>query len=120
MRADLDDLVIALYVTIDEQLDRRHRWGRPPRLSDAELVCLAVAQVLLGCNSERRWLRFARVRLGHLFPYLPSQAGYNKRLRAAAGHLAWAIRCLAIRERGGDQTQESLAEFLAKLATLDS
>jgi threonyl-tRNA synthetase len=27
---------------------------------------------------------------------------------------------LAIRERGGDQTQESLAEFLAKLATLDS
>jgi threonyl-tRNA synthetase len=27
---------------------------------------------------------------------------------------------LAIRERGGEQTQESLAEFLAKLATLDS
>jgi len=28
--------------------------GRPPRLSDAELVCLAVAQVLLGFDSERR------------------------------------------------------------------
>jgi threonyl-tRNA synthetase len=27
---------------------------------------------------------------------------------------------LAIRERGGEQTEESLADFLAKLATLDS
>ena len=100
MRADLDDLVIALYVTVDDQLRPRIGPGRRPVLSDAELVCLAVAQVLLGCNSERRWLRFARRRLGHLFPYLPDQAGYNKRLRAAAGLVAWAIRCLAIREAG--------------------
>ena len=27
---------------------------------------------------------------------------------------------LAIRERGGEQTEESLADFLKKLATLDS
>jgi hypothetical protein len=100
VRADLDDLVTALYVTIDEQLAPRCGPGRRPALSDAELVCLAVAQVLLGCHSERRWLRFARARLGHLVPYLPGQAGYNKRLRAAAGLVAWAIRCLAVRERG--------------------
>ena len=40
MRAGLDDLVIALYVTIDELLGpdpRRGRPGRKPRLSDAEL-----------------------------------------------------------------------------------
>jgi hypothetical protein len=42
--------------------------GRPPRLSDAELVCLAVAQVLLGYDFERRWLRAVGDRLGHLFP----------------------------------------------------
>ena len=58
MCAVLDDLVIALYVTVDELLGKRPGPGRPPRLSDAELVCLAVAKVLLGCNSERRWLRF--------------------------------------------------------------
>jgi hypothetical protein len=29
---------------------------------------LAVAQVLLGFDTERRWLRFAGRRLGHLFP----------------------------------------------------
>lgn len=97
MHACLDDLVIALYVTIDELLGPRRGPGHPPRLSDAELVCLAVAQVLLGARSERHWLRFARDRLGHLFPYLPGQAGYNKRLRAAAHHISLAIRHLAVR-----------------------
>jgi Transposase DDE domain len=57
---------------------------------------LAVAQVLLGARSERHWLRFARDRLGHLFPYLPGQAGYDKRLRAAAHHVSLAIRHLAM------------------------
>ena len=72
MHADLDTLCIALYVMVDDQLGPRRGPGRKPRLSDAELVCLAVAQVLLGCSSERRWLRFAGRRLGHLFPYLPT------------------------------------------------
>jgi Transposase DDE domain len=92
VRTDLDDLVTALYVTIDDLFGPRRGPGHPPKLSDAELVCLAVAQVLLGARSERHWLRFAHTRLGHLFPYLPGQAGYNKRLRAA-GHLV----CVAIR-----------------------
>jgi hypothetical protein len=96
VRIDLDDLVIALYVTIDDLLGPRLGPGHPPKLSDAELVCLAVAQVLLGARSERHWLRFARDRLGHLFPYLPGQASYNKRLRAAAHHISLAIRHLAI------------------------
>jgi hypothetical protein len=97
VHATLDDLVIALYVTIDDLLGPRRGPGRPPKLSDAELVCLAVAQVLVGARSERRWLRFARARLGHLFPYLPGQAGYNKRLRAAAHLVCVAIDDLARR-----------------------
>jgi len=95
MRADLDDLVVALYVTVDELVGPRPGPGRPPKLSDAELVCLAVAQVLLGARSERHWLRFAQTRLGHLFPYLPKQSGYNKRLRGAAHLVSLAIRHLA-------------------------
>jgi Transposase DDE domain len=95
VHADLDDLVIALYVTIDDLLGPRRGCGRPPKLSDSELVCLAVAQVLLGARSERHWLRFAHARLGHLFPYLPGQSGYNKRLRAAGHQLCLAIRHLA-------------------------
>jgi hypothetical protein len=95
VRADLDDLVIALYVTIDELLEPRRGPGRRPKLSDAELVCLAVAQVLLGCSSERRWLRLVGQRLGHLFPYLPTPSAYNRRLRRAAPLVALAIADLA-------------------------
>ena len=95
MHADLDTLVIALYVMVDDLLGPRTGPGRRPRLSDAELVCLAVAQVLLGCGSERRWLRLAGQRLGHLFPYLPTPSAYNRRLRRAGSLVALAIQDLA-------------------------
>ncbi len=97
MQADLDTLVIALYVTIDELLGPRRGPGRPPRRSDAELVCLAVAQVLVGFGSERRWLRFAGRRLGHLVPYLPTPSADNRRLRRAAGVVTLALDELARR-----------------------
>jgi hypothetical protein len=92
--ATLDDLVTALYVFIDDLLasQPRRRLGRPPRLSDAELICLAVAQVLLDAGSERAWLRRVRRRLGHLFPYIPQQPGYNKRLRALAPTICAVLR----------------------------
>lgn len=93
MRACLDDLVVALYVFIDDLVDPPRRAGRRPRISDAELVCLAIAQVLLDAGSERQWLRIVRDRLGHLFPYVPQQPGYNKRLRALA-----PIICAVLRE----------------------
>jgi hypothetical protein len=84
--ADLDTLLTALYVLIDDHVvpPSRRRPGRPKQLSDAELVCLAVAQVLLGARSEHHWLRMCYGRLGHLFPYLPKQPGYHKRVKAAA------------------------------------
>ena len=45
-------------------------------------LAVAVAQVLLDCPGDRRFLALARWRLGHLFSYLPKQSGYNKRVRA--------------------------------------
>jgi len=72
----------------------RPRSELQPRLSDAELVTLAVMQALLGYTSEARWIRHARASLGHLFPYLPGQPGYNRRLRAAA-LITMLIRLLA-------------------------
>jgi hypothetical protein len=96
VHACLDDLVIALYVTIDELLEPRRGPGCRPRLSDAELVCLAVAQVLLGYDSERRWLRAVADRLGHLFPYVCGQAAYNRRLRRAAPLVTQILSALAV------------------------
>jgi hypothetical protein len=52
-------------------------------------------QALLGFTSEARWLRHADRHLRHLFPYLPGQSGYNKRLRGAGLLLRHAIRAVA-------------------------
>jgi hypothetical protein len=98
----LDTLATALYVKTDDLLkDSPHLapWrpavGIAPKLTDAELVTLAMMQALLGFTSEAKWLRHARAHLGHLFPYLPKQPGYNKRLRKAAGLLRRVSRLLA-------------------------
>jgi hypothetical protein len=66
-------------------------------LTAAEVVCLAVAQVLLRCDDERRWLRVAPARVGHLFPRLPGRSAYNARLKDAAGLIEAALRWLAAR-----------------------
>lgn len=95
MLADLDDLLTALYVLVDDLLPARRGAGRRPRISAAELIALAVAQILLQCHSERRFLRLASQRLGHLFPYIPKQPGYNKRLRSLAPQICLVIEHLA-------------------------
>jgi len=92
--ADLDALLTCLYVLVDDLLPPRRRFGRPPRISDSELLCLAVAQVLLDCPNERRFLRLAGRRLAHLFPYIPGQSGFNKRLRSLAPQLLEVITLL--------------------------
>jgi hypothetical protein len=98
----MDTLATALYVKADDLLKEspqlapyRPGAGIRPRLSDAELITLAVMQALLGFTSEARWLRHARAHLRHLFPYLPGQPGYNKRLRGAAALIRHCIRVLA-------------------------
>ncbi len=95
MDADLDTLVTALYVKIDDALVKERLTGHPVRLSQPELVCLAVAQALLGFHSEHRWIRFAICHLRGCFPYLPCQPGYDKRLRAALPVVKQVIRDLA-------------------------
>ncbi|MEU4728936.1 IS982 family transposase [Streptomyces sp. NPDC023588] len=103
MTPDLDSLATALYVKTDDLLKDspqiapwRPAVGKSPRLSDAELVTLAMMQAMLGFTSEARWLRHAHAQLRHLFPYLPKQPGYNKRLRKAAGLIRHAGRVLAM------------------------
>jgi hypothetical protein len=97
--ADLDTLLTALYVEVTDRIIPALRpWrgpGRPPQVTDAELVCLAVAQVLLRYNDEHHWLRAAPARVGHLFPRLLSQSEYNRRLRGAADLLEASLRWLA-------------------------
>ncbi|MCA1698979.1 MAG: IS982 family transposase [Actinobacteria bacterium] len=68
------------------------------------------AQVFLDCPNDRRFLGFARWRLGHLFPYLPKQPGYNKRVRALAPQIISLVNTLAF----------SSSAFCDRLWLLDS
>jgi len=93
MDADLDTLATALYVTSDdllkahpEQLPPRPATGFHPRITDAELVTLAVIQALLQIPKERRFLRYAHRHLIDMFPNLPGQSSYNRRLRTSRNH----------------------------------
>lgn len=96
VRTDLDTLVTALYVKIDDDAAGTACLpGRPPKLTRSELLCLAVMQAMLGYHSEARWLRYADRHLRHLFPFLPGQSGYNKRLRKALPQIKRVIRMLA-------------------------
>ena len=103
MHADLETLAIALYVKVDDELKTRPDLHRnappgaiPPRLTEPELVTMAVMQALLGHRSERRWLRYMTKYLRELFPYRLQQSGYNKRLRAALPTIKHMIRSLAV------------------------
>jgi hypothetical protein len=98
--ADLDTLLIALYVELTDRVIPaggfgRRGPGRPLVVTDAELVCLAVAQVLLRYDDERHWLRAARARVGHLFSRLLGQSEYNQRLKTLAPLMEAALRWLA-------------------------
>jgi hypothetical protein len=86
--ADLDTLLIALYVELTDRIIpscgfTRSGPGKPPDVTDAELVCLAVAQVLLRYDDERHWLRAAAKQVGHLFPRLLRQSEYNDRVKGS-------------------------------------
>ncbi len=85
---NLDALLAAFYVHLDDHVlpSREQPVKRGPKrlLTDAELVCVAVAQVLLRHDSERHWMRAAPTRIGHLFPRLPGQSEYNRHLRELA------------------------------------
>jgi hypothetical protein len=99
MRADLDLLCISVYCTADDLLPARRGNGRR-KLSDAEIVTLCVAQVLMGMTSDRRFLRAARRQLGHLFPLLPSQDALHKRRGRLTETIEWLIGVFATQSPG--------------------
>ena len=100
MIAGLGTVLTALYVELTDRIipslgpGRRGR-GKPPEVTDAELVCLAVAQVLLRYDDERHWLRAAPGQVGHLFPRLLRQSECNGRVKAAVPLMEAALRWLA-------------------------
>jgi hypothetical protein len=101
VKTDLNTLLTTLYVHLDDRIlpalgfTRANHPGRKPALTDVELLCLVVAQQMLGIASDRKWIRYARTHLSEMFPNLPQQSGWGKRVRQASGLLSAVITELA-------------------------
>jgi Transposase DDE domain len=79
MTASLETLVIAAYVfACSLQIPRP---GPPGKVTDQELIALAVAQAATGLCSDRQFLGAIGRLLPGYFPGLPDQSQYNRRLR---------------------------------------
>ena len=94
MTADLETLVIAGYY-FASLLPVPAGPGRPAHVTDAELVALAVGQAVMGICSDRQFLGLVPKVLPGLFPKLPSQSQYNRRLRALTPQLVWVQQRLS-------------------------
>jgi len=94
MTPDLEALVVAAYVFADDY-PVPARPGPSAKISDAELVALAVCQAAMGISSDRQFLGLVGYRLPGWFPYLPSQSQYNRRLRGLTGLLTVVQQRLA-------------------------
>jgi Transposase DDE domain len=94
MTADLETLVVAAYYFAD-LLPAPRRRGRRGKVTDAELVALAVGQAVMGICSDRQFLGLVGKVLPGFFPWLPSQSQYNRRLRALTPQLVWVQQRLS-------------------------
>jgi hypothetical protein len=79
MTASLDTLVVAAYVFADSFGIPRN--GPVGKITDAELIALAVVQAVIGVPSDRQFLGLVGKLLPGFFPHLPEQSQYNRRLR---------------------------------------
>lgn len=93
MSIDRDTFLTTVYVLVDSAVARqppRLRRGRPPRMSDSEVLTLMVVGQFLG-GSERHLLRWAHAYLRPYFPGLISQSSFNRRSRSLAIRCAWLM-----------------------------
>ncbi len=74
--------------------------------SDAEIITLAVVQALLGYTSETRWIRRLRTDtdLRAMFPRVPGQSDYNKRVHSLTATMTWVCAALRRGSRVHDDT----------------
>ncbi len=84
---DLETLLVALYVLVEDWWEENHARarrgpGRPALLSDAEVLTLAILSQWPRFRSERDFWRFANAHLRSYFPNLLCQSQLNRRIRA--------------------------------------
>jgi hypothetical protein len=93
MEIDVDTFLTVVYCVCDEVYEReirpqlKPRPGARPKLSDSEVLTLAVLEQWHGQHCERCFLGYVRRHWGAYFPQLTSQSAFNRRVR----HLGAAL-----------------------------
>lgn len=95
-------MLVSLYVLVDDWWERAHpasprKLGRPPSLSEAEVLTLAILAQWPRFRSERDFFRFAEAHLRPYFPNLVTHGQLNRRIRALEPELRALQRDLASR-----------------------
>lgn len=108
------DPFVRMYVLVDEAVQGRvvaipRRPGRRPACSDAEVLTVAVGRHVLGCPSQRGFLAEVRRDRPDLFPRLPAQNEFNRRVRWPWGafELRWQRRPAGVPEDGWQQVDST-------------
>src|SRR5689334_20798345 len=93
MEMDVDTFLVAVYVTVDD-LYQAHcaphkpvRRGARCRLSDSEVLTLALLEQWRADHSETRFVAFVHTQWRAYFPRMLSQSAFNRRVRDLAGVL---------------------------------
>lgn len=97
---DLETMLVSLYVLVDDWWEGAHppsprKPGRPPSLSEAEVLTLAVLAQWPRWRSEGDFFRYADANLRVYFPNLLSHGQLNRRTRALEPELKALQRDLA-------------------------
>lgn len=110
MELDVDTFLTVVYCVCDEVYQREiapklgTRPGARPKLSDSEVLALAVLAQWHGHRCERCFLRYVRRHWLAYFPRLTSQSAFNRRVR----HL-WAALCVL-----GPAVAQEVSRFLGR------
>ncbi len=105
---DLDSFLVALYVLVEDWYQETYPEpargpGRPARLSDGEVLTLAILAQWPRWRSERDFWRFADLYLRAYFPNLVGQSQLNRRVRPLEPELRALQRDLADTLAGGSE-----------------
>lgn len=87
--ATFEDFIVTVYVLIDDLYTQdapdsvcKRRNILDAKLSDSEIITIAICGELVGIDSENAWLSFVKKNYRHLFPKLCSRTRFNRARRA--------------------------------------
>lgn len=112
---DLESLLITIFVLVDDWYKSEKTNGQgnlpgaKPRMSDSEILTLALMMDYLPFPGETQFIGFIRANYGEWFPNLLDQSQFNRRLRKL-GTMLEILRRNWVRQLGGTEEMSFLID----------